>query len=80
MPPPHITLKDLVPEQILDKDPPTPPVSDAEVFSPGPTTYGSPREKGELSQGVCLFVCKHFLVNNLVYARYTHSSSFYLYC
>ncbi|KAM4547575.1 uncharacterized protein V3H82_021174 [Fundulus diaphanus] len=42
--PPHITLRDLVPEQILDKDPPTPPVSDTESHSPGPTSKGSPRE------------------------------------
>ncbi|CAJ1064011.1 uncharacterized protein LOC118470136 isoform X1 [Xyrichtys novacula] len=47
--PPHITLKDLVPEQILEKDPPTPPVSDTEAPSPGPTTGASPREKGRNS-------------------------------
>ncbi|XP_070839229.1 uncharacterized protein [Chaetodon trifascialis] len=49
VPPPHITLRDLVPEQILDKDPPTPPVSDTEVPSPGPMTCASPREKGRNS-------------------------------
>lgn len=47
MPPPRITLRDLVPEQILDKDPPTPPVSDSDVASPRPITCASPREKGE---------------------------------
>ncbi|KAL3971123.1 adhesion G-protein coupled receptor F3 [Sarotherodon galilaeus] len=47
MPQPRITLQDLVPEQILDKDPPTPPVSDTESSSPGPMTGASPKEKGE---------------------------------
>lgn len=47
VPPPRITLRDLVPEQILDKDPPTPPVSDTDVASPRPITCASPREKGE---------------------------------
>lgn len=47
MPQPRITLRDLVPEQILDKDPPTPPVSDTESSSPGPMTGASPKEKGE---------------------------------
>ncbi|XP_051257150.1 uncharacterized protein LOC127364055 isoform X2 [Dicentrarchus labrax] len=45
---PRITLQDLVPEQILDKDAPTPPASDTEAPSPGPLTCGSPREKGFL--------------------------------
>lgn len=44
---PHITLQDLIPEQILDKDPPTPPVSDTESSSPGPTRNASPRENGK---------------------------------
>ncbi|XP_069569396.1 uncharacterized protein [Brachyistius frenatus] len=47
--PPHITLRDLMPEQILDKDPPTPPVSDTESSSPGPMTCASPKEKGRNS-------------------------------
>ncbi|XP_029957252.1 uncharacterized protein LOC115395749 [Salarias fasciatus] len=47
--PPHIALRDLVPEQILDKDPTTPPVSDTESSSPGPRTCASPREKGRNS-------------------------------
>ncbi|GLD46826.1 uncharacterized protein AKAME5_000111300 [Lates japonicus] len=46
---PHINLHDLVPEQILDKDPPTPPVSDRETPSPGLMTCASPREKGRNS-------------------------------
>ncbi|XP_041864869.1 uncharacterized protein LOC121654702 [Melanotaenia boesemani] len=45
VPPSHIILRDLVPEQILEKDPPTPPVSDTESSSPGPTARASPREK-----------------------------------
>lgn len=55
VPPPRITLRDLVPEQILDKDPPTPPVSDTEAPSPGPMTCASPREKGEC-RACCLSV------------------------
>ncbi|XP_023277191.1 uncharacterized protein LOC111666182 [Seriola lalandi dorsalis] len=47
--PPHITLHDLVPEQILEKDPTTPPVSDREAASPGPMTCASPRETGRNS-------------------------------
>ncbi|XP_037834900.1 uncharacterized protein LOC108236919 isoform X1 [Kryptolebias marmoratus] len=47
--PPRLILRDLVPEQILDKDPPTPPVSDTESSSPGPTSNASPREKGRNS-------------------------------
>ncbi|MEQ2176662.1 hypothetical protein GOODEAATRI_030301 [Goodea atripinnis] len=47
--PPRITLQDLVPEQILDKDPPTPPVSDTESASPGPTSKASPRDNGRNS-------------------------------
>ncbi|XP_030010501.1 uncharacterized protein LOC115433309 isoform X2 [Sphaeramia orbicularis] len=43
VPPPRITLKDLMPEQIVDKDPPTPPVSDSESASPGPMSCSSPR-------------------------------------
>ncbi|KAM8835371.1 uncharacterized protein LOC128748735 [Synchiropus splendidus] len=42
---PPLALKNLVPEQILDKDPPTPPVSHAEVSSTGPLTCNSPRDK-----------------------------------
>ncbi|XP_061596884.1 uncharacterized protein LOC133460289 isoform X2 [Cololabis saira] len=49
LPPPRITLENLVPEQILDKDPPTPPVSDTEASSPGPTARASPRDKGRSS-------------------------------
>lgn len=45
MPPPHIALKDLVPEQILDKEPPTPPVTDADLSSQKP--FAPPREKGQ---------------------------------
>nr|XP_040037596.1 uncharacterized protein LOC120822200 [Gasterosteus aculeatus aculeatus] len=47
--PPHIKLQDLVPEQILDKDPPTPPLCNAEADSPGPTACASLREKGRNS-------------------------------
>lgn len=57
VPPPRITLQDLVPEQILDKDPPTPPVSDTEAPSPGPMSCASPREKGE-------FLCALVVVLN----------------
>ncbi|XP_015816911.3 uncharacterized protein [Nothobranchius furzeri] len=49
VPPPRITLRDLVPEQILDKGPPTPPVSDTESSSPGPITNASIRDKGRNS-------------------------------
>ncbi|XP_034462575.1 uncharacterized protein LOC117774333 [Hippoglossus hippoglossus] len=47
--PPHISLHDLVPEQILDKDQPSPPVSDRKSPSPGPMSCPSPREKGRSS-------------------------------
>ncbi|XP_024120958.1 uncharacterized protein LOC112141969 [Oryzias melastigma] len=43
--PPAIALHDLVSEQLLEKDPPTPPVSDTESSSPGPTS-SSPHNKG----------------------------------
>ncbi|KAM4726547.1 uncharacterized protein FYW61_012344 [Anableps anableps] len=46
---PRITLQDHIPEQILDKDPPTPPVSDTESPSPGPTSNSSLRENGRYS-------------------------------
>ncbi|XP_067350995.1 uncharacterized protein [Channa argus] len=42
--PPCITLQNLVPEQILDKDPP--PVNNTEAPSPGPMTCASPWVKG----------------------------------
>ncbi|XP_044225567.1 uncharacterized protein LOC122994870 [Thunnus albacares] len=49
VPPLRITLNDLVPEQ--EKEPPAPPVSNAEAQaqSPGPMTHGSPKEKGRQS-------------------------------
>ncbi|XP_062262453.1 src kinase-associated phosphoprotein 2-like isoform X1 [Platichthys flesus] len=47
--PARISLQDLVPEQILDKDQPSPPVSDRRSPSPGPMTRPSPREKGRNS-------------------------------
>lgn len=46
VPPPRINLEELVPEPILDKEPPAAAASDTEVVSPGPTTCASPREKG----------------------------------
>ncbi|KAK9536671.1 hypothetical protein VZT92_006435 [Zoarces viviparus] len=49
VPPPRIKLQDLVPEQILDIDQQTPPVSNTEAPSPGPLTCSSPREKGRNS-------------------------------
>ncbi|XP_061904558.1 uncharacterized protein LOC133650877 isoform X1 [Entelurus aequoreus] len=45
VPPLNIALKDLVPDQIQDKDPPTPPISNGEALSPGPL-IGSPKDKG----------------------------------
>lgn len=44
---PRIILRDLAPEQVLDKDPPTPPVCDLETSSPKPNTCASPKDKGE---------------------------------
>ncbi|XP_062262454.1 src kinase-associated phosphoprotein 2-like isoform X2 [Platichthys flesus] len=48
--PARISLQDLVPEQILDKDQPSPPVSDRRSPSPGPMTRPSPREKENPAQ------------------------------
>ncbi|XP_049597826.1 uncharacterized protein [Syngnathus scovelli] len=48
VPPLCIALKDFVPEQIQEKDPPTPPVSNGEALSPGPLS-GSPKDKGRSS-------------------------------
>lgn len=59
VPPPRITLKDLMPEQIVDKDPPTPPVSDSESASPGPLSCGSPRDRGEFR--MCADKCNSHL-------------------
>nr|XP_057942718.1 uncharacterized protein LOC131138100 [Doryrhamphus excisus] len=47
VPPLSIALKDLVPDQIQDKDPLTPPISNGEA-SPGPL-IGSPKDKGRNS-------------------------------
>ncbi|XP_072231466.1 uncharacterized protein [Leuresthes tenuis] len=49
VPPPRITLQDLVPEQILDKDPTTPPASDTESSSSVSTALAYPMEKGRNS-------------------------------
>lgn len=70
--PPRITLKDLMPEQIPDKDPPTSPISNTEASSSGAVTCGSPREGGRNSprtkhfrggahSGGCL---RHGTINN----------------
>ncbi|XP_037125028.1 uncharacterized protein LOC119133386 isoform X1 [Syngnathus acus] len=48
VPPLCIALKDFVPEQIQEKDPPPPPVSNGEALSPGPLS-GSPKDKGRSS-------------------------------
>ncbi|KAM7374309.1 hypothetical protein PAMP_006975 [Pampus punctatissimus] len=52
VPPLRITLNDLVPNQIMDKDPPTPSVSNTEAPSSGPVTCGSPREKADSASTV----------------------------
>ncbi|CAL9685561.1 unnamed protein product [Knipowitschia caucasica] len=44
--PPHITLKDVMPEQIPERDPPTHPVGNTEASSTTAGTCGSPREGG----------------------------------
>lgn len=43
---PRIILRDLAPEQLLDKDPPTPPVCDLETSSPKPNTLKDKGERG----------------------------------
>ncbi|XP_072301658.1 uncharacterized protein [Eucyclogobius newberryi] len=44
--PPPITLKDWMPEQISERDPPTPPIGNTEPSSTTTDTCGSPREGG----------------------------------
>ncbi|KAK7926101.1 hypothetical protein WMY93_008411 [Mugilogobius chulae] len=44
--PPSITLKDLMPEKIPDRDPPTPPIGNEASSTAAVGTCGSPREGG----------------------------------